>query len=45
MMGCSTDFKGLSYRKAFSIELKIYEYFGPLGFEIRHGILIVAGKQ
>ena len=44
-MGCSTDLKRLSYRKALSIEFKIYEYFGPLGFKIGDHMVIVAGKQ
>tara|TARA_B110000444_G_C18738552_1_gene546845 strand:+ start:909 stop:1046 length:138 start_codon:yes stop_codon:yes gene_type:complete len=45
MMGCSTDLKRLSYRKALSIEFKIYECFGPLGFKIGDNMVIVAGKQ
>ena len=44
-MGCSTRLKGLSYRKALSIEFKIYECFGPLGFKIGDNMVIVAGKQ
>jgi len=45
MMGCSTRLKGLSYRKALSIEFKIYECFGPLEFKIGDNMVIVAGKQ
>jgi hypothetical protein len=43
MMGYPTHPKGLSYRKALLIEFKIHECFGPLGFEIRKNMLIVAG--